>query len=81
MTDSNPSQLLSSVYSETVENKVLVAKAHSMWFVSLSALRVSVFDRDVMIASSSGGRLNEAMFLVAVEDKTFYPKRAYRTFL
>jgi hypothetical protein len=49
------------VYSEIVENNELVAKTHSMWFVSLRALRVSVFDRDVMIASSSGGILTEAM--------------------
>lgn len=64
MTDSKASQLLSSVYSETVENTLLVAKAHSMRFVSLRALRVSVSDRDAMIAIISGGTLNEAMFLV-----------------
>lgn len=64
MTDSKASQLLSSVYNETVEKTLLVAKAHSMWFVSLRALRVSMSDRDMMIAISSGGRLNEAMFLV-----------------
>lgn len=65
MMDSKASQLLSSVYSEIVENTLLVAKAHSMWFVSLRALRVSVSDREVMIAISSGGTLlNEAMFLV-----------------
>jgi hypothetical protein len=62
MMDSKASQLLSSVYSETEENTLLVAKSHSMWFVSLSALRVSVSDRDAMIAISSEGRLNEAMF-------------------
>lgn len=64
MTDSKASQLLSSVHSETVENTLLVAKAHSMWFVSLRALRVSVSDRDAMIAIISGGTFNEAMFLV-----------------
>lgn len=70
--DSKASQLLSSVYSESVENRSLVAKADSMWFVSLRALMVFVSERDVMIASSSAGKLNDAMFLVAV----YYQRRA-----
>ena len=63
MMDSKASQLISSVNSETVENRFFVAEAHNMRFVSLRALSVSVSDRDVMIASSSEGRVDKAIFL------------------
>lgn len=63
MMDSKASQLISSANSEAVENRFFVAEAHNMWFVSLRALSVSVSDRDVMIASSSEGRVNKAIFL------------------
>lgn len=79
--DSKASQLLSSVYSESVENRFLVAKADSMWFVSLRSLRVSVSERDVMIASSSAGKLNNAMFLVVVKFSILYQERACQIFL